>query len=354
MINPVRFLFLLLLAGMNVPGQLVQSQPLEGQKVLAIKGADFFLDGHRFDMWGIRVASASQSDELADHLIAQLDEYRMYGINTIDVFLQGSSGGYSDPFRDNGSTINEAHLRRIKRIIEACASRNMVAVIGIFYQRTMADTSGLRNISSAEGVINAVHTTARALRGYRNIIINVANEHNSGYYKKCPFYDFNDPQNMVDLCRQVKSIAPDMLVGAGGYHDASNIIIGRSPLVDVLLFDTFDGDAENDQHSQWHYDYFTNHGVQGKPIVNVEMFGGWTRKFMPPGVYDEAGKKKHFRDVDEAIQTRGLYVHFHSNPWCQGPSIGLPTRYDLGGMGTDTDPGIRWWFEYVRDKNQQR
>jgi hypothetical protein len=188
------------------------------------------------------------------------------------------------------------------------------------------------------------------LKEHKNIIINIANEQNSGYYRNCPFYDFTDPENIIELCREVRSAAPGMLVGAGGYHDEKNIVIGSSPAVDVLLFDTFNGDLDKNQHSRWHYDLFRANGVNGKPIVNVEMFGAWTARFMPPGVYDEAGKQKHFIDVDEAARTPGLYVHFHSNPWCQGPSVGKPARFNLGGSGTATDPGIRWWFEYVRDK----
>lgn len=306
------------------------------------------MNDQHFDMWGIRVASASQSDELTDHLIAQLDDYRRYGINTIDVFFQGSSGGFGDPFLKNGKQIQKDHLERMKRIIEACESRGMVVVVGIFYQRTMADHDDVRKIEDAQGVENAVRSVARFLRRYGNVILNIANEQNSGYYKQCAFFNFNEPENIISLCKVAKSVAPLLVVGGGGYHDESNIVIGKSPAVDVLLFDTYDLDAQNDQHSQWHYDLFSRKGVKNKPIVNVEMFGGWTRKFMPPGVFDEEGKRKHLRDVDEAASTPGLYVHFHSNPWCQGPSIGEQTHYDLGGMGTADEPGIRWWFDHVR------
>ena len=328
---------------------VAQNAGVEEHKILSARGGEFLLDNNPFDMWGIRVASASQSDELTEHLIAQLDDYLAHGVNTVDVFLQGSSGGYSDPFLDDGKQLDKNHLRRITRIIEACRSRNMVVVVGIFYQRTMAD-SIIRNISSADGVRNAVRTTALALSEYRNIILNIANEQNSGYYRNCPFYDFNDPENIIELCSHARSAAPGMLVGAGGYHDEKNVVIGRSPAVDVLLFDTFSADVDNNQHSQWHYDLFRANGVTGKPIVNVEMFGAWTARFMPPGVYNEEGKQKHYVDVDEAARIPGLYVHFHSNPWCQGPSVSKPARFDLGGSGTATDPGIRWWFEYVRER----
>lgn len=331
------------------------AQPLRKKEAaLSVKGNSFYMDNEPFDMWGIRVASASQSDALTDHLIAQLDDYKQYGVNTVDVFFQGSSGGFSDPFLHNGTEIEEGHLRRMKKILNACRERGMVVIVGIFYQRTMADYDGVRNINDARGVESAVKSVAKALRSYKNLILNIANEQNSAYYKKCDFFQFNDPARIIDLCKLAKSAAPRMFVGAGGYHDEHNVTIGRSPAVDVLLFDTYDRDAENDQHSLWHYDFFTRNGVKDKPIVNVEMFGGWTKKFMPPGVYDEEGKKKHLKDADEALATPGLYVHFHSNTWCQGPSIQKEARYDLGGMGTETEPGIRWWFDHIRKGKEQR
>ena len=46
----------------------------------------------------------------------------------------------------------------------------------------------------------------------------------------------------------------------------------------------------------------------------------------------------------------GLSVFFHNNPWCQ--STTEPLRYDLGGYGTAGDPGIRWYFERVRERRR--
>ncbi|WP_114748640.1 cellulase family glycosylhydrolase [Pleomorphovibrio marinus] len=323
---------------------------------LAIEGERFKLNQQPFDMWGIRVASASQSDELTEHLIDQLDDYKAHGVNTVTLFLQGSSGAYSEPFRKNGKKVDDSHWTRVEEIVAACEERNMVAIIGIFYQRVMANMSGDLQIKNAKGVENAVKTVAKKLNGNPNVILNIANEHNSSYYKKCEFYDFNDPQNMIDLCRLAKSNAQDLIVGAGGYHDDSNVQIGKSEHVEVLLFDTFDDDVENGQHSKWHYDYFKANGVPDKPIVNVEMFGGWTGKFMPPGVYPPEGQAVHFIDVDEAAEIPGLSVFFHSNPWCQGGKVGTvggTNRYDLAGDGSAEDPGIRWWFEYVRNIRNQ-
>lgn len=92
--------------------------------VLTVEGDRFRLKGKPYDMWGIRVASASQSQDLTDSLIANLDDYSSYGVNTVTVFVQGSSGGFSDPFSPDDKSIDAGHLTRIRQIIEACDKRH--------------------------------------------------------------------------------------------------------------------------------------------------------------------------------------------------------------------------------------
>ena len=322
------------------------SIPILGQ-ALSIQGNQFYLDEEILPMWGIRVASASQSEENTTRLLAALEDYKSYGVNSVSVYMQGSSGGYSDPFRNGGREIDTAHLRRLTHILEACQQHKMVVIVGIFYQRTMA-TDSLCRLKNKRAIFRAVKTLTKALRPYDNVILNIANEQNSAYYKRYRAFDFNDPANIIQLCRQVKKADPDRIVGAGGYHDSLNVIIGKSSFVDVLLFDTFSGDVEKNRHSGWHYDYFRNMGVPDKPCINVEIFGGWTKQFVPPGVYTTEGKRLHTQEIDEALKRPGLHVHLHANVWMQGPSGGYPLRYDLGGLGTAQDPGIRWWFEHLK------
>lgn len=321
---------------------------------LTVEGHHFRINDRLVDLYGIRVASASQSDALTRALIENLDAYRAYGVNAITVFLQGSSGGFADPFSADGTTLAPDHLARIKRIVEACDRRGMVAIVGIFYQRVMADVNGSRRIRDAEAVRQAVQTTTESLRGYENVILNIANEQNSAYYQKVAFFDFNDPECIVELCARVHAVDPTRLVGAGGYDDALNVAIGRSPAVDVLLFDTSGQDIARDQDSGWHYDLFVSRDVVDKPIVNVEVFGGWTKRCVTAsgegGRFLPEHKRLYYREVDAASARPGLSVFFHANPWCQGPSLGQPVRFDLGGSGEAEDPGIHWWFEYVRSK----
>lgn len=330
-------LFLLSFSGLSIDAQ-----------VLSIEGHSFYLDKKPFDMWGVRVASASQRKDYTNSLIANLDNYKLAGINSISVFLQGSSGGYSDPFKNGGREIQRDHWKRLKRIIRACAKRDMVVIVGIFYQRAVKNPT-ISNLETEREIRNAVQTVAKKLKPYRNVIINIANEQNSAHYQEFKAFDFNNPENIISLCEEVRRVDPTRIVGGGGYHDEWNVIIGTSESVDVLLFDTFSKDVENGHHSGWHYDYFLEQGVPDKPMVNVELFGGWTRQFMPQGVYTSEGKDIHYAEIDAAKMRPGLYVHLHSNPWFQARAQDLPNRFDLGGNGTSENPGVRWYFDRIGD-----
>jgi hypothetical protein len=326
---------------------LFQIEVAEAQ-ILKVEGEMFTYDGKPFDMWGVRVASASQNDEFTRQLINNLNDYKSMGINTISVFLQGSSGGFSDPFLENGKSIEPKFWQRTEQIIKACQTKAMVVIIGVFYQRSMQNPE-IRQLESEEDIRNAVITVAEKLKPYNNVILNIANEQNSSFYKSFSAFSFNNPEKIVELCKLVKETDPLRIVGGGGYHDSSNVVIGKSEFVDVLLFDTYSEDINNGHHSGWHYNWFKEQGVTGKPMVNVEIFGGWTSQFTPQGVYSDAGKKIHWKEIEEARKQPGLYVHFHSNPWFQGEAQQLGNRFDLGGDGTTENPGVRWYFEKIKE-----
>lgn len=329
------FLFFLFFSGLTSHAQ-----------ELSIKGHSFYFNEKPFDMWGVRVASASQSEKFTEALLSNLDEYKAEGINTISVYLQGSSGGYSDPFYNGGKKIKKDDWKRMVKIIRACEKRDMVVIVGIFYQRTFKNTE-IGKLKSADDIRNAVRTVSEKLKPYRNVILNIANEQNSGYYKTFKAFDFNTPENIISLCEEVKKVDPQRIVGGGGYDDHSNVIIGKSPHVDVLLFDTSSADINKKQDSGWHYDFFKEQGVPNKPMVNVELFGGWTKQFMPQGVFPDFAKELYFNEIEAARTRDGLSVHFHANPWFQAASQDKQNRFDLGGNGTTENPGVRWYFQAI-------
>ena len=80
---------------------------------LEVAGEAFVMGGRPFDLWGIRVASAAVSDAGCAALLASLDDYLAYGINTIAVFLQGSGGGSIRAFSEDGARLDPGVQRRI-------------------------------------------------------------------------------------------------------------------------------------------------------------------------------------------------------------------------------------------------
>jgi hypothetical protein len=311
--------------------------PASPAATLSVQGRLFQLDGQPFDMWGIRVAGASQSQSLTDRLIAELDTYRSHGVNTVSIYYMGCSAIYSDPFSPDGRSVDPAHQARMEAIIRACAARGMVVIAGVFYQRSEAPQ--LRDWDAA---IAAVETVARSLRPFRNVILNIANEQNSSRYRRLPWARVNNPEDVIALVRVARAAAPGLLVGAGGYDHAKNETIGRAPEMDMLLFDTLGPEDSGELFRR-----FLAAGVD-KPMVNVETFGAWTARFQPQGVFPAEARNRYLSEVAAAAEYEGLFLHFHNNPWCQPAPAEGEIRYDLGGQGTAADPGIRWYFEAVR------
>lgn len=314
---------------------------------VGVRGDRFLIDGHESKLWGIRVASASQTEELTVDLIAQLDDYRAHGLNALTVFYQGSNGACSDPFSADGTRIDPAHQARLERIIAAADARGMVVIVGVFYQlKPVGGVAPEVHLRDWPACLAAVRTVTAALRGRTNVILNMANEQNSRGHADHPWAPVRTAEGIIAACAAAKAVDPERLVGGGGYDHALNAAIGRDPAVDVLLFDTLGPDRQ--AHAGHWSETFVAQGVTGKPFVNVEMFGNWTGNFKPAGVYPPAARAAHFQEVEDALAHPALSVFFHSNLWCQGGAEGLRNRYDLGGDGTAEAPGIRWYADYLQ------
>lgn len=324
------FLPLLLLAGCDSSGNKI-----------SIEGDQIYMDGKAFEMWGIRVASATEDQFATDHLIKQLDDYKKYGVNSVAVFFMGSRGGSYDPFSADGKSIDTDHCDRMEKIISACNDRGMAVITGIFYQRI---DSGKIHIRDWDAAKNAVRSAASWLNSlpYKNIILNIANEQNSTAYNVVPWKKVIEPESIKELCHIAKETAPDLIVGAGGYDIEKNKLIATSGAIDILLFDT----SKPEENSEFHYNIYKAAGVK-VPMVNVEMFGGWTKKFVDGVFSNEPDIKYYYNEADAVARIDGLYTFFFASDWSQSRSSGKANRYDLAGTGCPEDPGIRWFFEYV-------
>jgi hypothetical protein len=114
--------------------------------------------------------------------ISHFAEYRARGILAYTVSLQGGAPGYdgaiASAFAPDGS-LKQPWLDRAAGVIEAAGAHGQTVILTYFYQgqdQVLADDDAVR-----AAVRNA--TDWLIAKGYRNVIIEIANEHDSATYK---------------------------------------------------------------------------------------------------------------------------------------------------------------------------
>ena len=108
--------------------------------------------------------------------VGRMSEYVAQGVRAFTVSLQGGYPGYggarNSAFRPDG-TLDAAYLARVARVIERADALGAVVILSLYYQRqdqALRDEQAVRT-----GVIKAVDWVKQ--KGYRNIILEVANEY---------------------------------------------------------------------------------------------------------------------------------------------------------------------------------
>ena len=180
---------------------------------VGVKGTDLTLDGNPARLFGIRTAGAIKD---ARHYQAS---HRAVGC------LQGPRGQ-----RRHGLLCRVQ--RRPLRIPSPPMGRrwwpgtrsgwnrsSRPARNAAWWRSSASSTSGHRwRLKDADAVRTAVRTVANALQGHENVILNIANEQNSGAWSKfAKVYDFRKPENIIELCQVVHRVDPKRVVGGGGY-----------------------------------------------------------------------------------------------------------------------------------------
>lgn len=152
-------------------------------------------------------------DANARRFMDRIPEYVRQGVNAVTLCLQGGMPGYegavNSAFAADGQ-LRPAYLQRVGRVIQAADQQGMVIILGCFYQR---QSSVLRDAAAVQTGLLQVVDWLQA-QGYRNVVLEVANEHPHGGFVH-PI--IRDPASMAGLLRLVKQRAPQLLVTASGY-----------------------------------------------------------------------------------------------------------------------------------------
>ena len=160
-------------------------------------------------------------EQHTDNLIAALPEWYDVGLRAFTVGIQGGGPCFTtdnrtidnNPFGENGTALDAAYAGRLDRLIRGADELGMVVIVSYFY----GDQT--RRLRDGRAVRNAVTTASNLLRdrGYRNVIIEVANEHDVPPFRDHPLvYHSEGVATLIDLARQESGGMPVGCSGMGG------------------------------------------------------------------------------------------------------------------------------------------
>jgi hypothetical protein len=287
---------------------------LSAGNVFSVKGQKTYLNDKEFLVIGLRCSNALISDATTDGLIAYLDLYKSYEVNTISVFFMGSRFGDVKGYREDAS-LDTVYLERMAKIIQACDARNMVVLVGCLY---WGGSDGKWENWKQEDAERAVSNTVKWLseNNYRNVLVDPDNEGMA--QKKAGF-------SIQDMISAGKKVDPTIMIG----YNAKG---SPSPNADLAL-------------------HFSDK-KEGLPYIESEgtMTGYWGAyskeeglyEYINVGIYTEGKKTEQINKTTEHLKHGSGYIF--ASTWLQNvPPINHP-----GGDGSPCDPGIQWWLDYIK------
>ncbi|NJO69169.1 MAG: hypothetical protein HC830_07710 [Bacteroidetes bacterium] len=153
---------------------LTVSEVNAGKYVFSVKGTKTYLNGQEILVVGLRCSNALYSEEATKDLIAHLDEYKSYGVNTISVFIMGSRYGNFKGYLEDAS-LNPLYAKRMAKIIKAADQKGMIVVVGcLYWGGSTAKWKSWTQHEANKAVANTV--TWLKKNNFRNVLIDVDNE----------------------------------------------------------------------------------------------------------------------------------------------------------------------------------
>ena len=321
-----------------------------GQNKLEIRENQIIYNGEPVKLIGLRCSNALISEQATDELIASLDLYKSYGLNTVSVFIMGSRFGDVKGFLPDG-TLDPVYRDRLERILRSTDNKGMIMIVGCLYWSTSKAKEELEFWTQSHAE-TAVYNTASWIREkeFSHVILDPDNEGMAVRDKGW---------NIEPIIAAAKEAHPELPVANNTKQDPSN--------EDLNL-------------------HFGNK-EKGKPYVDSEST---PRTFMAKGYWGPYSKETHQSDPayynysrigrytiemkeDQISKTINLIQQYNgillASTWLQcSPAEGIngprcdPGGYSDLGSGNDTtavwnrdidtlhpDAGILWWMEFVRE-----
>lgn len=303
---------------------LLRPAPVQaGKYAFTVQGNKTFINERRIVVKGLRCSNALVSDESAEELIANLDTFASYGINTVSVFFMGSRFGDVKGYNKDGS-LNSVYAARMGRIIEAADERGMVILVGcLYWGNSEAKWEDWTQAQADAAVANTVRWLKE--HDYRNVFVDVDNE---------------------GMAKRAKGFDNRLMVVAGKKVDPACVIATN-----------FRGPPPPEADLGIHF----SEKVPDKPYVESEgtptnapgnYWGAYSKKkdyynYINIGIYNDQMKANQKAITAEHLDNGQGYMC--ASTWLQCPPPSGPNNRP-GGDGTKESPGIRWWLEFICDK----
>ena len=321
------------------------AQAFAGQYVLGVKGNQIVLNERPVKILGLRCSNALTSEVKTDELIANLDGFKSYGVNTISVFLMGSRFGDIKGYRPDAS-LDPTSATRLGRIVEAADERGMIVLVGCLYWSTSiakADLAGWQQADANKAIRNTIQWLKN--RNYRNVFVDVDNEgmahHAMGW----------SISQMIDAAHEVDNTIMTAYNDTDPAPANADLYIHLSPKVGGKPWLNSEATPTNAPGGYWDtYSKETNRKTDGR-FYDYSRIGRYTPE-MKSNQYD---------------QTRDGYENYNghmlASTWLQcapgkpldGPFMTPGGRSNIADVnaGIDNlhpDSGILWWLEYVKGR----
>ena len=322
-----------------------------------------------FDMWSTRLANALFDSRFTDRVVANLDDYLRYGINTLSVGIQGGNLGsvdfnklYPRVYNSNGSLKLECEVwSNLRRLLDETDRRGMVLIIQYWYFKRD------ENVPSETAVLEATRRITRWLEatGHQNYILDLVNEFGHTEYSKRSLFSTVD--GALKLLNAVYEENPDLLAGMSppgrlfspeGYVSTSS---GKKWVAATVTY------SHNQPADPGNPSAYYLHGLPndpfGKPYVNNEFnkqlgYEKTMQKNPRTGLYtlghwNQATVDNYIKDLLE-IRRLGGYanVFSHLQQYLTRDSV-LPVA-EIGPSGTQPEtaagggePSMHWLFEAI-------
>lgn len=214
--------------GMRIEGLLMNSR--------MVQGIFDDLNPETRSHWAYPDTGQWDPERNTREFIAAMPEWRRHGMLGFTINLQGGSPqGYSreQPWHNNGfhpdGTLRPQYLSRLERILDRADELGMVPIVGYFYfgqdERLESDDAVRRAVREA--------TTWLLQKGYRNILVEIANECDNRAYQQ-PLIQAPRVHELIALAQSITRDGHRLPVSVsynGGTIPHPNVV----PVADFLL-----------------------------------------------------------------------------------------------------------------------